>query len=65
MAPGKGEECLVNSDFDRVNSIAPDCDSKNRLLHVGAEEVRSTRLGQEDLEGSCLGRREVGDLRLR
>ena len=55
----------MNSGFDRVNSLAPDCNSRNRLLHVGAEEVRSNRLGQTDLGGSCLERKEVGDSRLR
>ena len=37
----------------------------NRLLQVGAEEVRSSRLGKKDLAGSCVGRREVSDSRLR
>ena len=55
----------MNSDFDKVNLLAPDCDSENPLLHAGAEEVRNTRLGQKDLEDSCLGRREVGESRLR
>ena len=55
----------MNSGFDRVNSLASDCDSKNQLLQVTAEDVRSSGLEHKDLGGFCLGRGEVGDSRLR
>ena len=55
----------MNSGFDRVNSSALESDSKNRLLQVGAEEVRSSRLGQNDLGGSCLVPRKEGNRRLK
>ena len=35
------------------------------LFQVGVEKVRISKLGQKDLVGSCLGRRVVGDSRLR